>query len=599
MWSGALAALLVSTAAADQVTGQWDFENPLDGFAATVGQPGSIWLRVFDAPTDVETVTEFGTCTSFGIPLLSGGDSGVMKLPKLDQFMGLKMFTNASANGGGVYVNQYSLIVDQLYPTSSSSTWRSFLNTNECNTNDQDLAINPSNGIGISGVYEGAILADTWHRVILSVDLAAAGGPELRKYIDGVLVGVQILGEGVDARWSIYTAADGLPALLFSDNDGDSNLGYFSAVQFRDYAIQDAEAATLGVAQASGIATGTGVSGYWTFDNAADGLAASVGIDLDWFKGLDCGFDEPCPQDLLAGTSFGTTTSFGLPSFSDGVGGVMRFDAAEPCTGYLFPHGAAANGGGLRVNDYTLITDVIIPFDDYFLPPTNHVVAWISIYQSALLNNEDAMYFIRTEDAALGDDGSYADTLGWAIEDRWMRIVAAVNGSDPSGTKLTKYVILSDGTVLGPVTQDEGLSEPVDGKRSLWPASQVGYDHLLMFADDDFETHRGYCSSIQVRDYVMTSEEVAALGGPSAAGIPIPATCPNPLPACDNSDIFPVDGDCIVNLSDLGVVLANFAPGTGGKTRDQGDVFPLGGGDGIVDLSDLGQMLTDFNANCQ
>lgn len=72
--------------------------------------------------------------------------------------------------------------------------------------------------------------------------------------------------------------------------------------------------------------------------------------------------------------------------------------------------------------------------------------------------------------------------------------------------------------------------------------------------------------------------------------------CPNPQSACDGSDIAPVGGDCLVDLSDLGVLLANFAPGVGGKTRDQGDIF---GSDGIVDLSDLGQMLADFGTDCR
>lgn len=75
--------------------------------------------------------------------------------------------------------------------------------------------------------------------------------------------------------------------------------------------------------------------------------------------------------------------------------------------------------------------------------------------------------------------------------------------------------------------------------------------------------------------------------------------CPNPMPACTNADIFPVAGDCAVDLSDLGVVLSNYAPGVGGKTRAQGDIFPSGGtGDGFVDLSDLGLMLSSFGANC-
>lgn len=76
--------------------------------------------------------------------------------------------------------------------------------------------------------------------------------------------------------------------------------------------------------------------------------------------------------------------------------------------------------------------------------------------------------------------------------------------------------------------------------------------------------------------------------------------CPNPMPACTNADIFPTGtGDCVVDISDLGVVLSNFAPGMGGKTRAQGDIFPTGGtGDGFVDLSDLGVVLSSFGADC-
>ena len=74
-----------------------------------------------------------------------------------------------------------------------------------------------------------------------------------------------------------------------------------------------------------------------------------------------------------------------------------------------------------------------------------------------------------------------------------------------------------------------------------------------------------------------------------------PSGCANPQAGCDASDIFPVGGDCIVDLSDLGNLLSNF--GAAG-TRDDGDVFPVGTGDGLVDLSDLGQMLSDYGTDC-
>lgn len=53
-----------------------------------------------------------------------------------------------------------------------------------------------------------------------------------------------------------------------------------------------------------------------------------------------------------------------------------------------------------------------------------------------------------------------------------------------------------------------------------------------------------------------------------------------------------VNGDCLVDLSDLAEVLAHF--GQTGASPSEGDI----NGDGIVDLSDLAQILADFGAGC-
>ena len=102
-------------------------------------------------------------------------------------------------------------------------------------------------------------------------------------------------------------------------------------------------------------------------------------------------------------------------------------------------------------------------------------------------------------------------------------------------------------------------------------------------------------------DLVVDCDDVLLIADKLGVTVPDCApSCPNNQPGCDNSDIFPIGGDCLVDLSDLGVVLSNFQVGVPGKTRDQGDIFPLGGtGDGFVDLSDLGQVLADFGTNCQ
>jgi hypothetical protein len=65
----------------------------------------------------------------------------------------------------------------------------------------------------------------------------------------------------------------------------------------------------------------------------------------------------------------------------------------------------------------------------------------------------------------------------------------------------------------------------------------------------------------------------------------------------DGSWDYADDGDCIVNSSDLGQLLANYGT-TSGMTREDGDIYPTGGGDGQVNSSDLGELLAQYNDDC-
>ena len=93
------------------VTGQWDFNN--SNYVATVGLdlvPQGI------AVTD----TAFGTTTALGVPDIGGQVAQVMKFPLMPKSAdGYQMFPNAPANGSTADVNQYTLIMDILYPSSS------------------------------------------------------------------------------------------------------------------------------------------------------------------------------------------------------------------------------------------------------------------------------------------------------------------------------------------------------------------------------------------------------------------------------------------------------------------------------------------------
>src|SRR5690349_3612037 len=95
-----LASLALPSPARAAITGQWDFKG--SNLVATNGldlgdlNPGGL--------------TPFGSTTSFGIASVGGQPTNVMRFPRAVGFFGgYSMACNASPNGGGGYVNQYSV----------------------------------------------------------------------------------------------------------------------------------------------------------------------------------------------------------------------------------------------------------------------------------------------------------------------------------------------------------------------------------------------------------------------------------------------------------------------------------------------------------
>ena len=216
------------------VTGQWDFLG--DNLAATYGND----LQYGDAT--VQSDTTFGTTTSFGIPDINGTPTTVMHFtPSTAQWFGYQMYHGAAPNGGGSYVNQYTLIFDLYYPANSDGTWRSLWQTDTSDNSDGDLFVGTSDGLGISSVYDGTISAGAWHRIAAAFDLTGPGSPVLAKFVDGVKVGNQTLGAGIDGRWSLDPYA-----LVFADNDGDVAEAYVSSIQFSNGRRPDAFLEALG-----------------------------------------------------------------------------------------------------------------------------------------------------------------------------------------------------------------------------------------------------------------------------------------------------------------------------------------------------------------
>ncbi len=228
------------------VTGQWEFNGD---FSSSIG------IALEPAGTAVAG-SAFGTTTSFGVPDIGGQAAQIMRFPTLaGSADGYKIFPGAAANGSTADVNRYSLIMDILYP-STSTGYRALFQTSAANSNDGDWFVNGDNGLGTRGMYNGNLTPDTWHRIALVVDLEQADATKkFLTYIDGALAGYSDLGsEGnPGGRYSVYPDDSGSPSWILSDNDGETALGYLNSVQFSDYALTSDEIALLGGPTALGI----------------------------------------------------------------------------------------------------------------------------------------------------------------------------------------------------------------------------------------------------------------------------------------------------------------------------------------------------------
>ena len=231
------------------VASQYDFNT--GDLSASFG-PGD--LSYFN--TSTETNTQFGSTTSFGIDGINGVEANVLKVPGTANAQeGYKLLHGAPANGGGDFLNQYTLVVDIYVPDVDN--WTPFFNTDRTNSDDGDAFIRPSSsggGIGINGDYEGTVNANTWYRIAITID-SSTNGNAFRRFIDGSEVGTAITlssGDPLDGRFSAYLDADG-GIILFADNDTDVNTFYVSSAFFVDRVLTDTEISDLGAADARGI----------------------------------------------------------------------------------------------------------------------------------------------------------------------------------------------------------------------------------------------------------------------------------------------------------------------------------------------------------
>jgi hypothetical protein len=280
--------------------------------------------------------------------------------------------------------------------------------------------------------------------------------------------------------------------------------------------------------------------GLWDFNSS--NLTATPGStlgDLSYADGTTAGF-----------TTFGTTTSFGIANIGGSPASIMKFPGATNGMGFRMPTPPANGAGGSTVNQYTFIMDVFYP-----TASSGKTRPLIQTSDGVFLGSQE---FIVIDGASggvgplkIGSGGVNGPYVGSIQPNTWYRLGISVSAP---GT----IHIYTNGIEMG--SFDAGS---LDGFFALNPSSTA-----LILADTSTNAAPGYVNSVQLRDTALSSGQMQALGGPSAAGIPlvippVPSFVASRNPGLNATGIKPFpaieivldQGDTVINSSSIQISL--------------------------------------------
>lgn len=238
-----------TTITTNPIVYEWNFAN--GNLSPALGNGV---LAYADGAT-TSNLTSFGTTDGTTVPHVGGKAAKYLHAPA---FTGTGngyqvTFTDSSPNGGGSYINQFTMIFDVLLP--GTINWLPFFNTNPGNANDADFYVSSSGALGIAAIgysASGIMAANTWYRVAFAADLAA-GTVTFYRNGNPVFTG----NASLDGRHALYSSFDSGPDLLLF-NEGDTSAVYthevyLSSFFFAARTMSAAEILALGGPKANGI----------------------------------------------------------------------------------------------------------------------------------------------------------------------------------------------------------------------------------------------------------------------------------------------------------------------------------------------------------
>src|ERR1051326_924360 len=462
------------------VTGQWDFNR--GDLRATVG-------------VDLEYLGNTTNITSFPSANINGQAARVMAFGSNAITQGFYMPHGASANGGGHFVNQYTLIMDLMFPAASSGHLRALFQTDPFNHagNDAEFyvgdssAMHHANGLGAERQYNGTLAPGTWDRVAFAVDLTAPAGQQLKKYWNGTLVGSQSLSGGIDGRYALGPAA-----LLFTAGmsaGGFTRPGSVSSIQFVNGAMPSAAIAALGGPSANKLLPGNAAIQFVKCSRSGNALS------LDWtgpagqfqVQGAS-NLDHPNWQAIGALTTNrsatiainGAVTFYRVSEFRPdiSVGQLVNGEQSLPSKQLLRAAGQQIQFSGRPV-------DLAISpgGDTIYIKNINNLVvvdavSW-SIRQTLSYPNSGAsMHGIAVSRAHVYVTGSANELYDWVVNTNGMvtfsRTISLPGGSDPCGLAISAdgtkaYVCLSILNQLAVVSLSSGtVSQQINVGIAPW-----------------------------------------------------------------------------------------------------------------------------------
>ena len=176
---------------------------------------------------------------------------------------------------------------------------------------------------------------------------------------------------------------------------------------------------------------------------------------------------------------------------------VMLVPAQDSAHGLFVYPDFSVNDKGSENGQYSFIMDILVP--------SAYIGNYIAILQTTIANSNDADIYIDGN-GGVGIQGTYDGKING---NTWYRLAFTIDYRD---SILKKYI---NGKYIG---QNIMYTDRWTVLNTSSPGIKQGF---LLFADYDNETAPIYMSALQTREYVMDSNAIKALGGPSSKGIPV------------------------------------------------------------------------------